>query len=164
MPARLQQGFTLIELMIVVAIIGVLAAIAIPQYQTYVSRSQAVRGMDEAAALKTTIESCWAEGRTTIGAATDNCDPAATGSNILVGAAQGLIAAPSGHGVPQVLVDAGTGEVTITAQFGNLAYATLMQAGVDTIVWRRDAAGGWHCQATIPASYRPAGCMEDFGG
>ena len=46
------MGFTLIELMIVVAIIGILAAIAIPQYQTYVVKAQVTRAMSEAGALK----------------------------------------------------------------------------------------------------------------
>ena len=58
-----QQGFTLIELMIVVAIIAILAAIAIPQYQNYVARSQMSRAMGEVGALKTAVEEARARPR-----------------------------------------------------------------------------------------------------
>lgn len=52
---KLQQGFTLIELMIVVAIIGILAAIAIPAYQDYTIRAQVSEGMNLAAAAKAAV-------------------------------------------------------------------------------------------------------------
>ena len=72
-----QKGFTLIELMIVVAIIGILAAIAIPAYQNYIARSQVSEAMTLATGLKTGIQtnlqnnSCFANGAAAAVAGTD---------------------------------------------------------------------------------------------
>jgi len=56
---RKQQGFTLIELMIVVAIIGILAAIAIPAYQDYTVRSKVSEGLNAVGAAKTSVADAW---------------------------------------------------------------------------------------------------------
>ena len=63
----LQKGFTLIELMIVIAIIGILAAIAIPAYQNYTIRAQVSEGLSLAGGIETAFDECYANKGTAIG-------------------------------------------------------------------------------------------------
>ena len=166
---KAQKGFTLIELMIVIAIIGILAAIAIPQYQNYIARSQVSRVMGEAGNLKTAIENCVTNGRTgTIHSnipATGNlpateCSLDAAASNLITGAVQGS-AAPAGTGYPQAAWTTGVnGGATITATFGNNAATTLTEANANTLVWTRNAEGTWTCTTTVPQKYRANGCTN----
>jgi type IV pilus assembly protein PilA len=62
---KMQKGFTLIELMIVVAIIGILAAIAIPAYQDYTIRAKVTEGLNLADSAKTAVAESWQSGGVT---------------------------------------------------------------------------------------------------
>jgi len=149
-----QKGFTLIELMIVIAIIGILAAVAIPQYQNYIARSQVSRVMSEAGQLRSAIEVCINEGRTVIGTGAGECDPGATGSNLVTGGSQVGATLPTGTGVPQVTAPL-TAQSTIEATFGNNASAAIAN---QTLTWTRNTDGGWTCASTVDSRFRPTGC------
>ncbi len=154
MKNSFSSGFTLIELMIVVAIIGILAAVALPSYQTYAAKSQASRVMAEAAAVRALVETCINEGALVVGSADDECDPGAVGSTLIDGASQTAAILPPGTGVPQVAI-AADGGVTIVATFGN--NATTVFIG-ENLTWARTAGGTWSCSTTIGVMYRPKGC------
>ncbi len=98
---KFQQGFTLIELMIVVAIIGILAAIAIPAYQDYTIRSRVSEGMNLAAGAKTTISETFASDGTFKQQGTNQSYGLAISQSI------------QGNSVTGLFVSAGTGEITI---------------------------------------------------
>jgi len=135
---KVQQGFTLIELMIVVAIIGILAAIAIPAYQDYTVRTKISEGLSLAGGAKAAVAETFQS----------------TGSWPTSNAAAGLATAGSisGNNVSQVAVGA-NGVITITY--------TGAPIGGSTITLRpTDATGSitWACASTIADKYLPAQC------
>lgn len=158
-------GFTLIEIMIVVAIVSILASLAIPEYQSYVLRAQVQRVVAETGAIKAAVERCLLEGRIKIGdsATPGNCDPQATGSNLqtTAGNAAPAIALPwasAGTGVPQVSLSS-VDQSKIVATFGNVAGLPLQAAPAGTVTWSRDLNGSWSCKAAnIDARYVSVAC------
>lgn len=155
------QGFTLIELMIAVVIIGVLASIALPQYQIYTSRAQVTRVMSEVAALRTAVENCLIYGRTSLGSDNTQCDPGAIGSSLMTmpaanSAAPTLGELPVGTGVPAVTFPVAGDQVAVmTATFGNSAATAL--AG-QTLTWQRSTTGNWTCISSLPAPLKAPQC------
>src|SRR5690606_29978043 len=147
----MQKGFTLIELMIVVAIIGILAAIAIPQYQNYIAKSQVSRVMSETGSIKTAIETCMMDG-----VAETDCNVGWTASNLLgegvdVGDQDGLVATYS--------LDDNT--ATITASFGGSAASAIRDGELE---WDRSDEGVWSCTTTVESKFAPAGCPAETEG
>ena len=136
----IQKGFTLIELMIVVAIIGILAAIALPLYQNYIASSQVTRVVGETGSLKTVVETCMLNGRTTPGDAAGNCQLGATHSNLMTA-------------IPTVAMSGTT--ATITGNFGG---SVATEKKKKKVVWTRSADGSWACSTNADEKYRPAGC------
>jgi len=158
-----QKGFTLIELMIVVAIIGILAAVAIPQYQDYTARTQVSRLVGEVNALKSNAESIFNNGGQ-IGTEDDlTTDPRTigigwTGSN-LVENGTGAANAPD-YGL--TINNPAAANMSWNVVMGTDASAAVRGA---TITVTRTLQGAYNCVVTPPTtnngwkdSYAPAGC------
>jgi len=146
---RINLGFTLIELMIVVVIIGILAAVGIPQYQNYVARSQAAEGFSLAGGLKTAL----AEYRDTHGAFPNGT----TDAHSAIGIEDSD--AITGKYVTDVTVsDDGKGTITATFGSGNHEDKFLRLTPTAT-----DGAVYFDCTTDIDESYRPSGCEEGTG-
>ncbi len=149
---KAQQGFTLIELMIVIAIIGILAAIAVPQYQDYIARTQMNRLYGEISSLKTAVETNAISGTVvTSGDADDLADLGWTGqSNLTGGTATSVDASLSQAGVAQ-----------ITATLDGAVSPGVRGA---VISLDRTDAGVWDCTITPSTangwkdSFVPTGC------
>ena len=137
-----QQGFTLIELMIVVAIVGILAAVAIPAYSDYTARAKVTDGLSLAAGAKTAV--------------TENIITNTTSRRSGLNHTNGVINGASSANVTSISVNDSNGEITVT--YDESVSGTAGQ----TIILQPTASNGavsWACTAgTLADNLKPANC------
>ena len=158
------KGFTLIELMIVVAIIGILAAIAIPQYQNYVARAQVAEGLALASGAKTAV----AEYYDSNGSFPSNCDDGIDGYDICngeVGLAE--FTTITGKYVKHVTVAGSSGIIGLQFKDAPDAHTLIAKGVVSLTPTVHNGSISWACSnndlaTTSPdiTKYLPSSCQE----
>lgn len=141
---RVQKGFTLIELMIVVAIIGILAAVGLPAYQDYTIKSQVASALKELTPAKEQFEVAMSKGVTP-----QNGTPSADG---YIGV--GITTTYCTVGVSAT----STTTQTLTCKLDRPTVNTKLKAYTLTLTRTADT-GAWKCTiGTMPLKYAPSGC------
>ncbi|MBS9777251.1 MAG: prepilin-type N-terminal cleavage/methylation domain-containing protein [Gammaproteobacteria bacterium] len=139
--SRKQQGFTLIELMIVVAIIGILASIALPSYKSYTARTQASEALR-------VISGIQAEIATEVAL---NNNPAKLPVNEMNTLASQLDGKYIKNGGVTVLADS---TITVPFDAGQLSGETMKIKAT----WNGDQISQWHCFGLSKPTFHPSGC------
>nr|WP_180013434.1 pilin [Acinetobacter sp. YH16031] len=144
----MQKGFTLIELMIVVAIIGILAAIAIPAYQDYITRSQVSEAVTLGGGLKAPLSEYGADKNAWPSAlVAPTVTPTAGQMNATLGGQYAAVTTTIGGTYP-------AGTVTVTMKTGKASGGTMLFV-------TGDGGSTWTCTGgNVDAKYRPNACKQ----